>query len=159
MSSNSSNTVSTTDILTYRLNRNMVYVTPPRDMEQALEFARTVFPDELADVDRTRISFSVTVISGGRISAVGISPFAWSAIVPHLIRYEVIDVHVRRDNDAPPEYSHRESKRSSEKTPISYSPIPMQARARSCYRRLTTLGRNEKSREKATPLHWFQRFQ
>ncbi|KAH7921100.1 hypothetical protein BV22DRAFT_1039022 [Leucogyrophana mollusca] len=111
---------SAVDIITYRLNNQMTYVTPAQDYQEAVNVAREVFRDELGGVDEKRISFSVNVLTDGQTRSVRISSFAWPAIVSHLTRYEIIDVHVQPEiivesdfSDTPPEYPFLDSKESS----------------------------------------------
>jgi hypothetical protein len=89
-------TTTPADIVTYRLNDKMVYVTPADSYEQAIDFAKKVFPDELRKVNRNNISFSITVITrGDKKRSVWIADMAWSTVVSTLHRYEIIDVHVQ----------------------------------------------------------------
>jgi hypothetical protein len=83
------------DIVTYRLNGKMVYVTPADNYEQALDFAQKVFRQQLGRIKRDRISFAVTVITNGERRSVRIAEMAWGAVVATLQRYEIIDVHVQ----------------------------------------------------------------
>jgi hypothetical protein len=66
-----------------------------------------VFADELRHIKRDQISLSL-LINGDPERRVHISAMAWSALVSHLKRYEIIDVHVHpekhHDVDGPPEY-------------------------------------------------------
>jgi len=104
------NTTHRPDVVTYRLNDKMVYVTPAQSYEQALDFAQNEFADELRHIKRDRISFSVLVNAGiGIHRSVRIGTMAWSAVVSGLKRYEIIDVHVQPDLcmehvDEPPGY-------------------------------------------------------
>jgi len=83
------------DIVTYRLNGKMVYVTPAANYEQALDFAQKVFRNQLGAISRDRISFSVTVMTNGDRRPVRIAEMAWGAVVATLQCYEIIDVHVQ----------------------------------------------------------------
>jgi len=82
-------------VVTYRYKEKMVYVTAADTHEQAVQFAREVFPDDLRHV-RCRRQLSFTIISntpdGKR--AVQISPVAWNAVVSTLACYEIIDINV-----------------------------------------------------------------
>ncbi|KAG6861161.1 hypothetical protein C0995_003170 [Termitomyces sp. Mi166 len=100
------------DIITYRLGSKLVYVRPADDYEQALDYAQKEFPDELAELERSRISFHISAKMNGHSQSVRISASAWPAAVARLLRGEVIDVCVRPplaiDSDskyaAPPQY-------------------------------------------------------
>jgi len=103
------NTTHRPDVVTYRLNDKMVYVTPAQSYEQALDFAQNEFADELYHIKRDRISFSVLVNAGRTHRSVRIGTMAWPAVVSGLKRYEIIDVHVQPDLyvehvDGPPGY-------------------------------------------------------
>lgn len=108
------------EVITYRLNGKMVYVTPATNYEvspsqsqihfcqfiltilqQALDFAQNLFPEELSTVKRDRISFSVLRVdisrslNKSRHEAARIAPIAWQAVVGGLKTYEIIDIHVQ----------------------------------------------------------------
>lgn len=50
-------------VVLYRLGSETVYVKPGKDYEEGLDIAYAVFPEELANVSRDRVSFSV--VCGG----------------------------------------------------------------------------------------------
>ncbi|KAJ8588827.1 hypothetical protein M405DRAFT_768598 [Rhizopogon salebrosus TDB-379] len=83
------------DVVTYRLNNQMIYVLPAQSFDQAILFARSAFESELTGVHNSRISFSLNVLANGKQTSMGISSVAWTAVVSHLERYEIIDVHVQ----------------------------------------------------------------
>ncbi|KAG2074753.1 hypothetical protein BDR04DRAFT_115582 [Suillus decipiens] len=80
------------DVITYRFNNQMIYVPPAESFDQAVTFARSAFENDLTGIDKSRISFSLNVLANGKQSSVGISRVAWSRIMSHLARYEIIDV-------------------------------------------------------------------
>ncbi|KAI0759969.1 hypothetical protein BD413DRAFT_487045 [Trametes elegans] len=84
------------DILTYRYNGNMVYVTPGATHAEGVKFAQQVFP-ELAAVEPARIAISVNGLVNGQRQLVRISPMAWPTVVFSRARYEVLDVTVDSD--------------------------------------------------------------
>jgi len=98
------------DIITYRLGDKLVYVRPADSYEQALDFAQKEFSDELSQVSRDRISFTIVATMNGERRAVRISESAWVAAVARLLRGEVIDIQVRPppqsadSKDQPPQY-------------------------------------------------------
>ncbi|KAH0588747.1 hypothetical protein H2248_004553 [Termitomyces sp. 'cryptogamus'] len=107
-----------TDIITYRLNSKLVFVRPADDYEQALDYAQKEFPDELAELDRSRISFYINAkMNGDRLQSVRISASAWPAAVSRLLRGEVIDVCVY----TPPTVRHSDSK---DVAPPQYLEVP-----------------------------------
>jgi len=98
------------DIITYRFGDKLVYVRPADNYEQALDFAQKEFSDELSQVSRDRISFTIVATMNGERRAVRISESAWVAAVARLLRGEVIDIQVRPQpqsadsKDLPPQY-------------------------------------------------------
>ncbi|KLO13627.1 hypothetical protein SCHPADRAFT_852173 [Schizopora paradoxa] len=82
-----------TDLLTFRWNSDMVYITPSSDFEELLNTAQQVFP-QLLSIPRERIAFSVNTRIGADQRAVRISPKAWSRLLGSLARFEIVDVHV-----------------------------------------------------------------
>ncbi|KAL6306862.1 hypothetical protein BKA93DRAFT_712835, partial [Sparassis latifolia] len=81
------------DIITYRLEGKMVYVTPAETYEEGVTFAKAVF-EELSGVHPERITFSVSVNMPGGGRTVQISPMAWRAVVSTLAQYEIVDLVV-----------------------------------------------------------------
>lgn len=73
-------------------------------IQEALDLAQSVFPDELGNVSRDRITFTVNALAQGQRRAVVISQHAWSAVVARLLRGEIIQVHVKRESREPPMY-------------------------------------------------------
>jgi len=76
-------------------------------LQQAVTFARSAFESDLTGIDKSRISFSLNVLANGKQSSVGISRVAWSKMMAHLARYEIIDVHVQPEikiSAPPPSY-------------------------------------------------------
>ncbi|KAG1781879.1 hypothetical protein EV702DRAFT_491318 [Suillus placidus] len=96
-----------TDVITYRFNDQMMYVPIAENFDQAVTFARSAFKGDLTGIDKSRISFSLNVIANGKQSSVGITRGAWSAVMSHLARYEIVDVHVKPELEVsgpPPSY-------------------------------------------------------
>ncbi|KAG2347529.1 hypothetical protein BDR05DRAFT_848115, partial [Suillus weaverae] len=83
------------DVITYRLNNQMMYVPPAKNFDQAVTFARSAFEGDLTGIDKNRISFSLNVLANGKQNSVGISRVAWSTIMSRLAQYEIIDVHIQ----------------------------------------------------------------
>ncbi|KAG2109324.1 uncharacterized protein F5147DRAFT_692795 [Suillus discolor] len=112
------------DVITYRLNSKMMYVPPAESFDQAVTFARSAFEGDLTGIDKSRISFSLNVLANGKQSSVGISSGAWSTIMSHLARYEIIDVHVQPElkiSEPPPSYRSCGSTGDAEKEQHSSS--------------------------------------
>ncbi|KAG2043726.1 hypothetical protein BDR03DRAFT_909187 [Suillus americanus] len=106
------------DVVTYRFNNQMMYVPPAESFDQAVTFARSAFESDLTGIDKGRISFSLNVLANGKQSSVGISKVAWSRIMSHLARYEIIDVHVQPEIKVfgpPPSYRPCGSTEGNEK--------------------------------------------
>ncbi|KZT00300.1 uncharacterized protein LAESUDRAFT_732400, partial [Laetiporus sulphureus 93-53] len=124
-----------TEVVTYRLGERMVYVTPAETFEQAVAFAKRVFPDQLATIDRKRITFTVSVVASHERRMVEIGPMAWKAVVSTLAQYEIINVIVQPEasgsDDGLPDYldaTSTDSKRSSMHLDL---PSPSDAKSRS----------------------------
>ncbi|KAH9834229.1 uncharacterized protein C8Q71DRAFT_673649, partial [Rhodofomes roseus] len=81
-------------VVTYRYKERMVYVTPADTYEQALQYARDVFPDDLRHVLAQQITFTIISNTPKGKRAVQIAPMAWKAVVGTLACYEIIDIHV-----------------------------------------------------------------
>ncbi|KAH7883176.1 hypothetical protein F5I97DRAFT_1783738, partial [Phlebopus sp. FC_14] len=81
------------DIITYRLDGQMMYVPLTDDFPKALEYARKAF-HKLKEIEDKQISFSLTVVTGDQRHSVGITPVAWPNLVRHLARYEIIDIRI-----------------------------------------------------------------
>ncbi|EIW54557.1 uncharacterized protein TRAVEDRAFT_23578 [Trametes versicolor FP-101664 SS1] len=79
------------DVLTYRYNGTMVYVTPAATYEEGIRFARQVFP-ELAAVAPEHILISVNGIVNKQRQLIRIGPMAWKTVVFSRARFEVLDV-------------------------------------------------------------------
>ncbi|KAI0332922.1 hypothetical protein GY45DRAFT_1320156 [Cubamyces sp. BRFM 1775] len=99
-----------TDILTYRFNGTMVYVTPASTYQEGVEFARQVFP-ELASVDPERISISIHGTVNKQRQLIRIGTMAWNSVIATRARYEVLDITVvpeivvgTHDQPPPPDY-------------------------------------------------------
>ncbi|RPD53337.1 hypothetical protein L226DRAFT_473347 [Lentinus tigrinus ALCF2SS1-7] len=82
------------DLLTYRYNGHMVYVTPAKSYEQGIEFAQSVFP-ELASIEPEHISICVNGCVQRQRTLIRIGPMAWASVVPTLARYEVLEVIIK----------------------------------------------------------------
>ncbi|RDX41398.1 hypothetical protein K466DRAFT_500476 [Polyporus arcularius HHB13444] len=82
------------DLLTYRYNGHMVYVTPAKSYEQGVEFAQSVFP-ELASLEPDRISICVNASVQRKRTLIYIGPMAWTSVIQGLARYEVLEVVVK----------------------------------------------------------------
>jgi len=110
------------DILTYRYQNRMVYVTPPKTYEEALDFAQKVFP-ELKDVDRESISFQMRAHTGTAEHPARIAPMAWQQILGILTRFEILEIQVR-DADPPPNYDAPSVSSEKSKEHLSPDHIP-----------------------------------
>ncbi|KAG1865910.1 hypothetical protein DFJ58DRAFT_154717 [Suillus subalutaceus] len=109
---------SPTDVITYRFNNKMMYVPPAENFDQAVTFARSAFESDLTGIDKSQISFSLNVLANGKQSSVGISSVAWSRMMSHLARYEIIDIHVQPEikvSGPPPSYQPCGSTEDDEK--------------------------------------------
>ncbi|OBZ69501.1 hypothetical protein A0H81_10558 [Grifola frondosa] len=127
----SANSTTPPDIITYRYNETMAYVTPAATYEEAIGYAKNVFP-ELANVEPRCISFAIRGFAQSREKTVRIGPMAWRAVIGALMRYEIVDVLVQpavviEDTDGLPQYS--ESKET--KDFLSRSPSPARSPSRS----------------------------
>jgi hypothetical protein len=60
-----------------------------------LDYAREVFPTELRDVPRERISFHITVLVGSKHKTVQIAPMAWSSVISSLTQFEIVDLVIQ----------------------------------------------------------------
>ncbi|KAI0686776.1 hypothetical protein C8T65DRAFT_676771 [Cerioporus squamosus] len=111
------------DLLTYRYNGHMVYVTPATSYEEGVEFAQSVFP-ELASLEPERISICVNGSVQRQRTLIRIGPMAWTSVVLSLARYEVLEVVVKNpdivvdsadaaDVDALPNYEDVKEKSGS----------------------------------------------
>jgi len=81
-------------VVTYRYKERMVYVTPADTYEQAVQFAREVFPDDLRHIHGQQLSFTIISNTPKGKRTVQISPMAWKAVVGTLACYEIIDIGV-----------------------------------------------------------------
>ncbi|EJD08445.1 uncharacterized protein FOMMEDRAFT_16806 [Fomitiporia mediterranea MF3/22] len=81
------------ELVTYRLDQDMVYVQPAHNFEEALNYAQSVFP-QLCDVPRSRIAFAVNVRVNGVLRTVRIAPMAWPRVLRSLATYEIIDISI-----------------------------------------------------------------
>ncbi|KAH0831373.1 hypothetical protein J3R83DRAFT_14036 [Lanmaoa asiatica] len=88
-----SHTSGMVDIVTYRYNGELVYVPVAPNYLEALAYARQAFP-QLRD---SALSLSMT--SGQVEGFVGISELAWPKLIQHMLRYQVIDVHVTQAHE------------------------------------------------------------
>ncbi|KAL5504758.1 hypothetical protein ACEPAH_7421 [Sanghuangporus vaninii] len=90
------------ELVTYRLGDEMVYVEPPQHHEQALDFAKRVFPS-LADTPRSRLAFQVSVRVGSHesLSKVRIAPMAWARAMKSLATYEIIEIVILAEPTTP----------------------------------------------------------
>jgi len=82
-----------TDIITYRMGRDMVYLPLARTYIEALKLASNVFP-RLSGIDNACICFTLTVNLRGQSFPVRISPMSWPDIRMQVVQYEILDVHV-----------------------------------------------------------------
>jgi len=97
------------EVITYNLNGKMVYVPPAQSYEQALDFAQKEFSDDLHNIKRDQISFSVLVHAEKSLRSVRIGAMAWPAVVSNLKRFEIVEVRVQPELhvehvDGPPGY-------------------------------------------------------
>ncbi|KAG6381933.1 hypothetical protein JVT61DRAFT_557 [Boletus reticuloceps] len=83
-----------TDILTYRYNEQLVYVSVASSYNEALSHARNAFP-QLEDVHDASLSLSLLAPTSGHApSCIDISAKTWPKLVAHMSRYQIVDVHV-----------------------------------------------------------------
>jgi hypothetical protein len=116
------------DIVTYRLNGKLVYVTPTTkydvrllwmsfmlpqlimthaNQQQAVAQAYSTFPEELSTVQKEQVALAITCLVQGEHRVVQIAPSAWTSVLPTLTRFEIIDVIVKEDK--PPRYDAKEN--------------------------------------------------
>ncbi|KAF8141270.1 hypothetical protein EV363DRAFT_1443253 [Boletus edulis] len=82
-----------TDILTYRYDRQLVYVPVAPSYNEALSHARDAFP-QLKDLHDASLSLSLLAPTSGHApNCIGISAPAWPKLVAHMSRYQIVDVH------------------------------------------------------------------
>ncbi|KAI4528056.1 hypothetical protein K525DRAFT_282035 [Schizophyllum commune Loenen D] len=114
--------------MTYRYNDRLVYVSPEKDYEVAIDVALQEYP-ELATVPRELISFHTMANMDGQRRAIRIGRTAWPRAMDKLMRGEVVDIIVRWQDvkgASPPQYlevpgvSHARS-RSPSPTPSERS--------------------------------------
>ncbi|KAL1723745.1 hypothetical protein EV715DRAFT_285810 [Schizophyllum commune] len=94
------------DIMTYRYNDRLVYVSPEKDYEVAIDVALQEYP-ELATVPRELISFHTMANMDGQRRAIRIGRTAWPRAMDKLMRGEVVDIIVRWQDvkgASPPQY-------------------------------------------------------
>lgn len=74
--------------------------------QQAIDVAQKEFPEDLGNVPRHRIIFTIQATMNGTKRAVRISESAWTSTVSRMLRGEVIDIEVvdDRKTDPPPRY-------------------------------------------------------
>lgn len=116
-----------TDVITYRLDDQMIYVPLSLSWSKALKQAQHSF-ESLAHVDERQITFSVNVVNDGKRRSVRISPPAWQSIASNLAQYEIIDIVVLStpdvvvtDVDAPPRYSSPDVSSSLSSSPETFT--------------------------------------
>ena len=66
----------------------------PEILQQAVEYAKTVFPDDLRHIPVQQLSLTVLSNTPRGKRTVHISPMAWKAVSSNLATYEIIDVVV-----------------------------------------------------------------
>jgi len=108
-------------VVTYCHDKKFVYVKLAENYEQALDIAQQEFADELRNVRRDRISFSLRVKYTGEKStcSVRIPATTWPAAFKKRPLYAVLDVHVQPELhaervDGPPGYEIAVGKEGSE---------------------------------------------
>ncbi|KAL1746164.1 hypothetical protein HDZ31DRAFT_81394 [Schizophyllum fasciatum] len=84
------------DIITYRYDERLVYVTPEKDYNIAIDIALQEYP-ELLGVPRDCISFFTMASMDGQRRPVRIGRSAWPRAMEKLVRGEIIDIKVRRE--------------------------------------------------------------
>ncbi|KAI5824106.1 hypothetical protein K523DRAFT_285602 [Schizophyllum commune Tattone D] len=149
------------DIITYRYKERLVYVTPEKDYQAAVDMAIQEYAEELAGVPRESIYFYTMANMDGQRRAVRIGRSAWPRAMEKLVRGEVVDIAIRphtRDavyglsgdataSQPPPQYLEvpgaRESGRSR-----SPSPTPSE---RSFFRRVFGFGMTPESSRSSSP--------
>ncbi|TRM69178.1 hypothetical protein BD626DRAFT_473205 [Schizophyllum amplum] len=98
----SHSTRKTADIITYRFNDRLVYVSPEKNYQTAVDVALQEYADELAGIARERIAFYTMASMDGQRREVRIGQSAWPRAMDKLARGEVVDIVVKADPSAPP---------------------------------------------------------
>ncbi|KAH8115469.1 hypothetical protein DFH11DRAFT_1743049 [Phellopilus nigrolimitatus] len=80
------------ELVTYRLDNEMVYVQPTSDFEHST--THKAFFHNLQHVARERIAFSVNVRVGSMLRTVRIAPMAWGRVLHSLATYEIVDLSI-----------------------------------------------------------------
>jgi len=122
------------DVIAFRLPNggNLAYVTPPEDEEQARQYAKSVFTQELHNVDPQRLSFSLTVTLSGEKRTVIIGRMAWKAVMSRLQQYEIVDVTILPpSSEPPPQYDDTNREGRDEKSQYLFVP-PTDPSSRRC---------------------------
>ncbi|KAF9238330.1 hypothetical protein BU15DRAFT_62538 [Melanogaster broomeanus] len=153
----SSHSPATVDIITYRLEDEMMYVPVAPNYKQAIGYVRDAFPN-LKEVKDSSITLTriANVMIGSQQPSVGITAAVWPRMIPHLLRYEVIDIRIKacipditvtppvKSEAAPPYRGPEETTTHNEKAPShsmyspsqSCSPSPGPSAAKLSLRRL-----------------------
>ncbi|THU85040.1 hypothetical protein K435DRAFT_806220 [Dendrothele bispora CBS 962.96] len=90
------------DIITYRLDGDLVYVKPSLDYNEAIALAIKEFPHALAGIPHNRIRFSIlAVVKSGRErkdrmdrTRVRISESAWAKTLEKMVKCEIVELEV-----------------------------------------------------------------
>jgi len=84
------------NVVTFRYQNKLAYVSVPTSHEEAQELAVSSFPRALRDVDPEWISFSIAVRyrSTGERKEITIEPRSWYRVTSKLVPYRCIDIHV-----------------------------------------------------------------
>ncbi|KAF8526055.1 hypothetical protein BU17DRAFT_83568 [Hysterangium stoloniferum] len=84
------------NVVTFRYQNKLAYVSVPTTHEEAQVLAVTSFPRALRDVEPEWISFSIAVRyrSTGERKEINIEPRSWYRVTSKLVPYRCIDIHV-----------------------------------------------------------------
>ncbi|KAL7277881.1 hypothetical protein ACG7TL_008828 [Trametes sanguinea] len=97
-------------VLTYRYNEKLVYVTKPASYQEAIKYARQLFP-ELASLPSNHIGICINGLVSQRRELIRISPMAWKPVMHSRTAYEVLDIIIDdpeaegQVEDGPPAYA------------------------------------------------------
>jgi len=114
-------------VIMFRFEDKAVYVKPAHTYEQALDSAQREFAQELSQISRNRITFTVDIkMKKDKRCAVRISPDAWAATVAQLRSGSIVDIQVKPPRqvaaEAPPRYEEIPKTSKSRQTHPSDSP-------------------------------------
>ncbi|KAI9064578.1 hypothetical protein FKP32DRAFT_1591388 [Trametes sanguinea] len=108
-------------VLTYRFNEKLVYVTKPTSYQEAIKYARQLFP-ELALLPSDHIGICINGLVCQKRELIRISPMAWKPVIQTRTAYEVLDIIIDDPEavdpveDGPPAYADAAGKDPLEST-------------------------------------------